>query len=49
MRVAEILKDWTADDDLVKVDLAKPEKYLAHKRKDGHCLLPETSRSSARF
>lgn len=45
MRIVEVLRNWTAANDLVAADLAKLEKCLADRGKDGHCPIPEIERS----
>jgi ArsR family transcriptional regulator, arsenate/arsenite/antimonite-responsive transcriptional repressor len=45
MRIVEVLRNWTADNDLVGTDLAKLGKCLAERGKDGHCPIPEKERS----
>jgi len=47
MRMVELLRDWVAGNDLVGNDLAKLEKCLADRGKDGHCPIPATKGSKA--
>ena len=40
--VADALRDWMRDNEIVKHDLERLRECLADRGKDGHCPIPET-------
>ena len=41
--IAEALKKWMKDKEIVRRDLARLEKCIADRGADGHCPIPETA------
>ena len=41
VRMVEALKAWMKDKNVIEIDLANMERYIADRGKDGHCPLPD--------